>query len=119
MYTGCTNISCGVLEAYDLLDSPLENIRAMAWNCYASSLVLENADKVHYEPEVAFIIFSDIIGIVPSNGQRLATYIRRHWPKSKLVRSSTKVNPGTGNRIAVWTWSLPPRLTIKKSWLAA
>lgn len=75
----------------------------------------------------AFVVFSDVDyperrkqkGDTPPNtavgGQRLADYIRDKG-LGKIMESSTRTNPNTGNPIKLWVWE-PPHEDIKQKYM--
>lgn len=75
----------------------------------------------------AFVVFSDVDyperrrmqGDNPPNmvvgGQRLADYIRDKG-LGKIMESSTRTNPNTGNPIKLWVWE-PPHEDVKQKYM--
>lgn len=59
------------------------------------------------EKPPAFYVFSDTIHRGQSGGQKLATFLKKKFPKCSMIRSAIKKNPNSGNRIAIWIWTPP------------
>jgi len=87
-----SQISCGVLQMYNLGSDPGKILYALATNLYHPSR----------GTPYAFVMWSDT---KESNGQKLADEIDEEF--GFLQQSEWVENPKTANEISIWTWMIP------------
>lgn len=100
-YIDGTEMSCGVDQLHNLSSSPKENLLSVGKSLY------------YYDERAAFITWSDVWG-KNRRGNKLYRYVKRNFPKSKVIKTTTATNPNTKNKIVVFVWKIPRN--FKKWW---
>lgn len=105
MIEGSDMSCCGVREMNGLEDTPKETLQEMC-----AEICRGECDHTRW-PLFRYAIFSDTHR--SRKGINLAAYIQRHRLGS-VISTRWNVNPNSGNRLKVWTWTL--NSTNLKTW---
>lgn len=114
-----SKISCGVRQFFDLYPS-VPSIQKVGLKNINEGLLLDLmrdynrwANRQRRYHGYAQVIFSDADR--GSRGKKFAAFLKKRFPRSKLVSLGATRSPSTGNNITTWIWTIPhARFTADK-----
>ena len=117
-----SRISCGVRQFFDLYPS-VPSIQKVGLKNINEGLLLDLmrdynrwANRQGREHGYAQVVFSDADHIFGHQaGKKFAAFLKKRFPRSKLVSLGATRSPSTGNDITTWIWTIPhARFTADK-----